>query len=141
MSEAELKKYRVLPYKRHVEKVTDAEGTYFVCQYPELPGLAADGGTRAEAVKNAQDAFDDYISARLHWGEQIPEPQGARRVKRGLAREAPVYGSLVAIDIQAEEAEFLLPPNVEKRMAKVLKTPATSSEAEASIETEALAVA
>ncbi|MBI4545829.1 MAG: type II toxin-antitoxin system HicB family antitoxin [Gemmatimonadetes bacterium] len=93
MSETEtLKKYRMMPYKRRVEKVTDErEGTYFVCRYVDLPGLAADGETRAEAVKNAEAAFDDYILARLHFGDPIPEPEGARRVERAvaLAENAP----------------------------------------------------
>lgn len=89
MSEARklgLEHYRSLPYKRRVERIVDeVEGTYYVCSYAELPGLLADGETRAEAIKNGDEAFDDYIEARLHFGDLIPEPAGADRVARAMA--------------------------------------------------------
>lgn len=83
----ELRRYRSLPFKREVKPVRDESGAYFVCRYPELPGLSADGVTRAEAVKNAEEAFDDYIRIRSRRGDLPPLPAGARRVLRALSME------------------------------------------------------
>lgn len=86
MTPQTLDDYRALPYRPTCERVNDESGTYFVCQYPDLPGLSADGVTRAEAVHNGQLAFDDFIRALLEWGETIPLPPNAERVAkaRGL---------------------------------------------------------
>ena len=136
MSETELlKKYKVLPYKRRIEKVTDQEGTYFICRYPELPGLMADGETRAEAIKNAQDAFDDYIAARLHWGEVIPEPEGAHRVKLALEIIGQVVVRAVEQEVRVEEPRISWlaehPSSAEKYLRGI-----THSEADATIKQE-----
>src|SRR3989304_8242709 len=74
-----LEYYRALPYCRVVERVSGDEGLYYVCRFPELQGLAADGSTPVEAVKNAADAFDDYITALLAWGHEIPLPERRQR--------------------------------------------------------------
>lgn len=79
-----LASYRILPYRRTVERIIDEDGTYFVCRYPELPGLSADGMSPAEARRNAALAFDDYILAQLEWGLEIPRPTGADRVVNAL---------------------------------------------------------
>jgi len=70
-----LARYRALPYSREIERVTDDDGTYYVCRFPDLPGLVADGDTPLEAANNANQAFDDFILALLKWGHEIPEPQ------------------------------------------------------------------
>lgn len=80
-----LEAYRSLPYTRVVERVTDEEGTYYVARYAELPGLMADGETRAEAIVQLYQAFDDYIRAHIEWGDPIPLPDGSDRVIRALA--------------------------------------------------------
>lgn len=70
--------FRRLPYRRSCERVTDEAGAYYVCAYPELSGLMADGSTRAEAFHNGETAFDDYIRARLAWGDEIPVPAAVK---------------------------------------------------------------
>jgi predicted RNase H-like HicB family nuclease len=79
-----LAEYRSLPYRREVRLISDEDGTYYVASFSELPGLLADGETRAEAVMNLSQAFDDYINAHLEWGEDIPEPDGSERIVAAL---------------------------------------------------------
>lgn len=141
-----LARYRSLPYKRKVEKVVDPkEGTYFICRYPDLPELAADGENRAEAIKNAEEAFDDYILARLHFGEPIPEPENGERVTRALELLEDELTSVVAVGIEFEEATISVAPDVLRRTLKsVLRKPevaTTRSEASSKIKQEAVAVA
>jgi predicted RNase H-like HicB family nuclease len=76
-----LTRYRALPYRRVVERIEDSPAeVYYVCRYPELPGLMADGLTALEAQRNGAAAFDDYIRAQLHWGLPIPEPEASALV-------------------------------------------------------------
>lgn len=118
--QGELSRYRRLPYKRRLDKETDEEGTYFVCRYPELPGLFADGKTRSEAIRNADEAFDDYILARLSFEDPIPKPEGAQRVSRALefADQAP-KGALT-LEIVLEEVKISLSREARKRTAKAM---------------------
>ena len=52
------------------------EDTYFIAEVPELPGCAADGETRAEALQNAQVIIDEWIETARELGRPIPEPKG-----------------------------------------------------------------
>lgn len=116
--------YRSLPYIRKVEKVRDGEDVYFVCRYPELPGLAADGDTRAEAVKNAADAFDDYIGARLHFADPIPEPPEAGRVAHALEL-ASDRASTAALSVVLEAPTVIVNEKIRKTMLRAaLRRPA-----------------
>lgn len=86
--------FRRLPYRRYCERVTDEAGAYYVCTYPELSGLMADGSTRAEAFHNGEIAFDDYIRARLDWGDEIPVPAAVKGKLDALAEsmeQVPYY--------------------------------------------------
>lgn len=86
--------YRRQPYQRAIERVTEPDGTYFICTYPELPGLLADGASRSEAFHNAEEAFDDYIAARLNWNEDIPLPAAVRRAAGFAEGDVPVTDAL-----------------------------------------------
>ncbi len=140
-STEQLERYRALPYKRRVDRVTDEkEGTYFLCSYPELPGLAADGETRAEAVKNAQEAFDDYVLARLHWGDPIPEPEEAKRVGRVLAQAEEATTRQIEFFFEFEEPpEVVFSKKVKKVKKKETLTRTTLSSGESTINQEAVA--
>ncbi len=52
------------------------EDTSFIAEVPELPGCAADGQTRAEALQNAQVVIDEWIETARELGRPIPEPKG-----------------------------------------------------------------
>ncbi len=71
----DLQFYRALPYKRVLSRVSDESGDYWVCRFPEIPGLFAEGDTRPAAVHNAFEAFDDTISVLLEIGHEVPMPR------------------------------------------------------------------
>jgi predicted RNase H-like HicB family nuclease len=48
----------------------------FVAEVPELPGCAADGLTRQEALANAEIVIQEWIEAAQELGRPIPEPRG-----------------------------------------------------------------
>lgn len=52
------------------------EDSSFIAEVPELPGCAADGQTRAEALQNAQVIIDEWIETARELGRPIPEPKG-----------------------------------------------------------------
>jgi predicted RNase H-like HicB family nuclease len=47
----------------------------FSARVAELPGCATDGATRAEALKNLEDAAHDWVKGALEDGFPIPEPR------------------------------------------------------------------
>jgi predicted RNase H-like HicB family nuclease len=48
----------------------------FVAEVPELPGCAADGPTRQEALAKAETVIDEWIETARELGRTIPEPRG-----------------------------------------------------------------
>ncbi len=59
-------KYRVL-----IEQ--DEDGIY-VAEVPSLPGCISQGETRAEVLKNIQEAIEVYIESLKAHNEPIPPP-------------------------------------------------------------------
>jgi predicted RNase H-like HicB family nuclease len=53
-----------------------AEDGAFVAEVPELPGCAADGPTRQEALANAEIVIREWIETARGLGRPIPEPRG-----------------------------------------------------------------
>lgn len=49
----------------------DEDGVY-VAQCPSLPGCVSQGATRAEAVKNIQDAMQGYLESLRKHNDPIP---------------------------------------------------------------------
>ena len=60
-------KYDVLVYWSDDDKA-------FVAEVPDLPGCAAHGKSRAEAIANVEKAIDLWIAATREAGESIPRP-------------------------------------------------------------------
>jgi predicted RNase H-like HicB family nuclease len=52
------------------------EDEAFIAEAPELPGCAADGSTRKEAVENAEAVIQEWIETARELGRPIPEPKG-----------------------------------------------------------------
>jgi predicted RNase H-like HicB family nuclease len=52
------------------------EDSAFVVDVPELLGCMAHGGTRIQAIKNAEDAIAFWIKTAKDDGLAIPEPKG-----------------------------------------------------------------
>lgn len=48
------------------------EDGMFIAECPSLPGCISQGGTRAEAVENIQDAIQGYLESLRKHGEPIP---------------------------------------------------------------------
>jgi predicted RNase H-like HicB family nuclease len=48
----------------------------FIAEVPELPGCAADGQTRQEALTNAEIMIQEWIETAQELGRPIPEPKG-----------------------------------------------------------------
>jgi len=48
----------------------------FIVDVPELPGCMAHGETRADAIRNAEDAIAFWIKTAREDGQTIPEPKG-----------------------------------------------------------------
>ena len=48
----------------------------FIAEVPELPGCAADGSTRQEALANAEIVISEWLETARELGRPIPEPRG-----------------------------------------------------------------
>jgi predicted RNase H-like HicB family nuclease len=55
-----------------------AEDGAFVAEVSELAGCIAHGGTRAEALMNAEEAIDLWLDTAKEFGDAVPEPTGRR---------------------------------------------------------------
>ncbi len=54
------------------------EDAAFIAEVPELPGCAADGPTRQEALANAEVVISEWMETARELGRPIPEPKGRR---------------------------------------------------------------
>jgi len=54
------------------------EDETFVAEAPELPGCAADGATRQEALANLETVMGEWIDTARELGREIPEPKARR---------------------------------------------------------------
>lgn len=54
------------------------EDETFVAEAPELPGCAADGATRQEALANLETVLGEWIDAARGLGREILEPKARR---------------------------------------------------------------
>lgn len=52
------------------------EDQAFIAEAPELPGCAADGLTREEALKNLEAVIEEWIETARLLGRPIPQPKG-----------------------------------------------------------------
>jgi antitoxin HicB len=61
-------------YSITVSPLAKADGGGWVAIVPDLPGCMSDGETPAEALKNAEDAIEEWIEAARTTGRPIPQP-------------------------------------------------------------------
>ena len=52
------------------------EDEAFIAEVPDLPGCAADGTTRQEALANAEVVILEWLETARDLGRPIPEPKG-----------------------------------------------------------------
>jgi predicted RNase H-like HicB family nuclease len=62
-------KYEVILY-------WSAEDDAFIAEVPELPGCAADGATRQEAIDNVEVVIAEWLDTAQELGRPAPEPRG-----------------------------------------------------------------
>lgn len=46
----------------------------FIADVPELPGCRTHGSTRADALRNAEEAIELWIETAKEFGDPVPEP-------------------------------------------------------------------
>ena len=81
-----MNKYEILLYWSDEDKA-------FIAEVPDLPGCAAHGKNRAEAIVNAEAAMALWVETTRQFGERIPKPSGklltvaqaAQRLSLGVA--------------------------------------------------------
>ena len=54
---------------------SDDDGA-FIAEVPELPGCAADGPTRQEALSAVEIVISEWLASARQLGRPIPEPKG-----------------------------------------------------------------
>lgn len=52
------------------------EDQAFIAEAPELPGCAADGSTRQDALTNIEAVIAEWLETARELGRSIPEPKG-----------------------------------------------------------------
>lgn len=52
------------------------EDEAFIAEVPELPGCAADGSTRQEALTNVEIVISEWLETAKELGRPVPEPKG-----------------------------------------------------------------
>ena len=62
--------------KRKIIIYWSAEDNAFIAEVPELPGCAADGKTRREALKNVEVVIQEWLDTAKQLGRPIPQPKG-----------------------------------------------------------------
>jgi antitoxin HicB len=61
-------------YSIRIMKASAEMGGCYIAEVKELPGCIADGDTRAEAMKNIEDAIDLWKQVQKDIGRPIPDP-------------------------------------------------------------------
>ena len=78
MTDKNLPYYQALPYTRRCEPVEQPDepgGRYWLAWIEELSGCKTHGFSDVEAMQHLDEVFDEYITAKLKWGSEIPEPR------------------------------------------------------------------
>lgn len=52
-----------------------SEDDTFIAEVPELPGCAADGPSRQDALANVETVISEWIATAHELGRPIPEPK------------------------------------------------------------------
>ena len=66
---------------QHQVTIVQDEDGVFIAEVPSLPGCITQGATRAEAIKNIEEAIEIYIESVIAHGPPIPPPMRKETVK------------------------------------------------------------
>ena len=56
------------------------EDQAYIAEVPELPGCVAHGSTHEDALQNAKEAMELWISTAQEFGDPVPAPKGRRLI-------------------------------------------------------------
>ena len=70
----DLSYYQQIPYTKRCQLCVEDGDWFWVVWIEELAGCKVQGESKAEAYLHLQELFEDYISALLERGSEIPEP-------------------------------------------------------------------
>ncbi|MDO4766092.1 MAG: toxin-antitoxin system HicB family antitoxin [Eubacteriales bacterium] len=70
-----LNEYLSLAYRMEISEDTSEGG--FIVSFPELPGCISSGETIESAIKNIQNAKQEWLSAAIEEGLDIPMPNSS----------------------------------------------------------------
>ena len=111
-------------YTAVVRELRDSEGGGFLAEFPDLPGCVADGATREEALKNLDDAAEEWIAAAKRLGRTIPEPNTAeysgkwvQRVPKSLHRRLASEAKREGVSLNALTSTILAEGVGKRRVA------------------------
>ena len=90
-------------YSLVIMPLPEEEGGGFLAAYPDLPGCLSDGETREEALENAKDAFNAWMTVQRERGVEIPEPgSSAQAVRQKIDKLMSVIKTLADYNELAE---------------------------------------
>ncbi|MEO8198711.1 MAG: type II toxin-antitoxin system HicB family antitoxin [Thermoanaerobaculia bacterium] len=89
-------------YRFEIRQLTRAEGGGFLISLPDLPGCISDGETIPEAVKHGKEAFQSWVSARVH--DRIPVPGPSRPEGRAVEEYSGRFVQRIPRSLHAELA-------------------------------------
>lgn len=69
-------------YRFEIRPLARAEGGGYLISFPDLPGCISDGETISDAVRHGKQAFESWMSVRLH--DRLPVPEPSRGEERTL---------------------------------------------------------
>lgn len=67
-----IEEYMRLPYR--MELIPDQDEGGFIVSFPDLPGCLSSGETFEEALRNAEDAKSEWLTAAMEENIEIPVP-------------------------------------------------------------------
>lgn len=68
-----------LQYPITIRPLTKEEGGGYLVEFPDLPGCIADGETVEEALQEAEDSLQAWLTTAEEFGDEIPEPSIASK--------------------------------------------------------------
>ncbi len=74
--------YMALEYGIATRELKEEEGGGIVAYFTDLPFIAGDGESIAEAIEDAKSAFASYLDVALKQGDIIKEPSHLTKTKR-----------------------------------------------------------
>ena len=63
-----------IEYPFEIHPLSRDEGGGYAITFPDLPGCRSDGTTPEEAIENARDALESWLTVAREFGDKLPKP-------------------------------------------------------------------